>query len=136
MKKHFYFFSSIVLLTAFFGFEKSHSYDLDKGFIANVSFSRDSQTNKGLIPNIDDDSYSTNLAYTGTDVFGAYWYGVGIGIAETLCYSTGNGYIANNVARKMMRDYRNVFKGGKDFRSKNFEEGIQLAINGYPGCRL
>ena len=24
----------------------------------------------------------------------------------------------------------------QDFRNKSFEEGIQLAIDGYPGCRL
>ena len=136
MKKHFYFFSSIILLNSFFCIEKAKSYDFDKGFIANISFSRDGQTTNGLITNIDIDSYSTDIAYTGTDVFGAYWYGVGIGIGETLCYSTANGYIANNVARNMMRDYRNIYRGGEDFRSKNFEEGIQLAIDGYPGCRL
>ena len=136
MIKHFYFFSSIILLNSFFCIEKAKSYDFDKGFIANISFSRDGQTTNGLITNIDIDSYSTDIAYTGTDVFGAYWYGVGIGIGETLCYSIANGYIANNVARNMMTDYRNIYRGGADFRSENFEEGIQLAIDGYPGCRL
>ena len=136
MIKHFYFFSSIILLNSFFCIEKAKSYDFDKGFIANISFSRDGQTTNGLITNIDIDSYSTDIAYTGTDVFGAYWYGVGIGIGETLCYSIANGYIANNVARNMMRDYRNIYRGQKDFRSKTFEEGIKLAIDGYPGCRL
>ena len=80
-------------------------------------------------------SYSTNLAYTGTDDLAAYWYGVGIGMAETLCYSTENGYISKNVARNITRNFRNLYRG-ENFRSKNFEEGVKLAIDTYPGCRL
>ena len=135
MKKHFYLFSSILLLTAFFGFKKANSYDFDKGFIATVGNSRDVQTTNGLRTNMDVHSYSNILAYTGTDQLGAYWYGVGIGIAETLCYSTENGYISKNVARKIIRDFRNLYRG-ENFRSKNFEEGVKLAIDTYPGCRL
>ena len=116
MKKHFYFFSSIVLLTSFFGLKKANSYDFDKGFIANVGNSREYKTNNGLVTNMNVHFYSTNLAYTGTDELEAYWYGVGIGIAETLCYSTANGYISNNVSRNMIRDYRNNYRGDKNFR--------------------
>ncbi len=136
MKKTFYLFSSFVLLTAFFSFKKANSYDFDKGFIASFGNSKDSQIINGVMTNMDDHSYSHNIAYTGTDELGAYWYGVGIGIAETLCYSSANGYISNNLARNMMRDYRDIYRGGEDFRSTTFEEGIKLAIDGYPGCQL
>ena len=129
-------FSSIVFLTAFFGFEKLNSSGLHKGFIDNVNFQRDSLAKNDITTNINLNSYSTNLAYSGTDELGAYWYGIGIGIGETLCYSMANGYISNNIPINMMRDYRNIYRGGDDFRSVNFEEGIQLAIDGYPGCRL
>ena len=121
MKKHTYLFSSIILLTAFFGFEKANSYDFDKDFIAIIGYSKDIQTTNGHITNIDVDPDSTNFAYTGNDELDAYWYGVGIGIAETLCYSTANGYFSNSIAIKMMRDYRNIYSGEKIFRSKTFE---------------
>ena len=136
MKKHFYLFSSMALLTTIFGLEKANSYNLDKGFIATDVSSRDGKTTNGLMTNTEVYSHDTNLAYTGSDQLEAYWYGVGIGIAETLCFSTANGYISNNVARNMMSDYRNIYGGEKEFRSKTFEEGIKLAIDGYPGCRL
>ena len=136
MKKNFYLFSFIVLITAFFGFKKANSYDFEKGFIATVGNSRDGQITNSLMTNMDFYSYSTNLAYTGTDELEAYWYGIGIGIAETLCYLTLNGNISSNLSRNLMRDYRNIYRGEKDFRSKTFEEGVELAINGYSGCRL
>ena len=136
MKTHFYLFSSIVLLTAFFGFKKANSYEFDKGFIATFGNSRDGQIINGLRTNMDVHSYKTNLAYTGTDELGAYWYGAGIGITETLCYLTANRYIYNKFAKETMREFRNNYKGTENFRSKNFEEGIKLAIDSYPDCRL
>ena len=134
MKKHFYLFASVVLLTSFFGFKKANSYDFDKGFIATFSNSKDGQTTNGLRTNLDVNAFSTNLAYTGTDELGAYWYGAGIGITETLCYSTANGYISKNAARNIISAFRNNYKGTENFRSKNFEEGIKLAIDSYPDC--
>ena len=136
MKKLFYLFSSIVLLTSFFGFKKANSYDFDKGFIVTFGNSRDGQTTNGFMNNMDAHYYSTNLAYTGTDELGAYWYGAGIGIAETLCYLTTNGSIYKNLARNTLKEFRNTYKGTDDFRSKNFEEGIKLGNDYYPGCNL
>jgi len=134
MKKHFYLFSSVLLLTTFFGFEKANSYDFDKDFNSNVEFSRDSQNTNGLITDVDVNYHSTNLAYTGTDELGAYWYGVGIGIAETLCYLVEEGKIFSEFSRNMMSEYRNIYYGGADFRGIQFEEGIQVALDSYPGC--
>ena len=136
MKKHFYLFSSIFLLTAFFGFEKANSYEFDKDFLASTGLSKEGHTTNDLMTEIDLNSYNTNLAYSGTDELGAYWYGVGIGIAETLCYSTQEGFISNNISSSMMNDYRNIYRGGADFRPIQFEEGIQVALDSYPGCRF
>ena len=33
-----------------------------------------------------------------------------------------------------MADYRNIYYGGADFRGIQFEEGIQVALDSYPGC--
>ena len=136
MKKNFYLFSSIFLLTTFLGFEKANSKNFDKAYIASVDYSRDLQSTNSFTTNVDINSHSTYLSYTGTNELDAYWYGVGIGIAETLCYSVLNGYISNNLARSIMSEYRNTFNKDKDFRSINFEEGVQLAPDSYPNCRL
>tara|TARA_A100001388_G_C28325829_1_gene292074 strand:+ start:67 stop:477 length:411 start_codon:yes stop_codon:yes gene_type:complete len=136
MKKRFYLYSSIFLLTAFFGFEKANSYDFDNDFIVAPSLSREVQTTNDLSTEIGINSDNSNLAYSGTDELGAYWYGVGIGIAETLCYSTQEGFMSNTVSSNMMNDYRNIYRGGADFRSIQFEEGIQVALDSYPGCRF
>ncbi len=136
MKKNFYLFSSIVFLTAFLGFDKANSYNLDKDSIAPAGYSKEGQTAYDLMPNINVNSQGTNLAYTGADELDAYWYGVGIGIAETLCYSAQNGYISYNLALNIMREYRNTFQMQQDFRNKTFEEGVLLAPESYPNCRL
>ena len=134
MKKHFYLFSSVFLLTTFFGFEKANSYDFDKGSNPNVEFSRSFQNTNNLITDVDVNYQSTNLAYSGTDELGAYWYGVGIGIAETLCYLVQEGQISSSFSSNLMSDYRNIYYGGADFRPIQFEEGIQVALDSYPGC--
>ncbi len=129
-------FSSIFLLTSFFGFKKANSYDFDKGFIATFANSRDVQTTSGLITNMDAHSYGTNLAFTGTDELDAYWYGAGIGISETLCYLTTNRSIYKSLARNTLKEFRNNYSGTEDFRSKSFEEGIQLGNEYNPDCNL
>ena len=134
MKKHFYLFSSVVLLTTFFGFEKANSYDFDKDLNPNVEFLRDFKNTNGLITDVDFNYHSTNLAYSGTDELGAYWYGVGIGIAETLCFLVQEGEISSIRSSTMMGEYRNIYYGGADFRGIQFEEGIQVALDSYPGC--
>ena len=136
MKKHFYLFSSVFLLTTFFGFEKANSYEFDKSSNPNVEFSRSFQNTNSLINDVDIDvNYqSTNLVYSGTDELGAYWYGVGIGIAETLCYLVQEGQISSSFSSNLMSDYRNIYYGGADFRGIQFEEGIQVALDSYPGC--
>ena len=132
MKKILYLFSYIVLLTTFFGFKKANSYDFDRGFITTVANSREGQTTNGLITNMDVHSYSSNVAFSGTNELDAYWYGVGIGIGETLCYSKANGYIKDKVARTIIRDLRNLYEE----ENLTFEEGIELANDTYPGCNL
>ena len=134
MKKHFYLFSSMALLTTIFGLEKANSYNLDKGFIATDVSSRDGKTTNGLMTNTEVYSHDTNLAYTGSDQLEAYWYGVGIGIAETLCYLVQEGQISSSLSSNLMSDYRNIYYGGADFRGIQFEEGIQVALDSYPGC--
>ena len=134
MKKHFYLFSSVFLLTTFFGFEKANSYDFDKDLNSRVEFLKDFKNTNGLINDVDVNYHSTNLAYSGTDELGAYWYGVGIGIAETLCFLVQEGEISSSRSRNLMSDYRNIYYGGADFRGIQFEEGIQVALDSYPGC--
>ena len=134
MKKHFYLFSSVFLLTTFFGFEKANSYDFDKDLNPNVELSRDFKNTNGLINDVDVNYHNTNIAYSGTDELGAYWYGVGIGIAETLCFLVQEGEISSSRSRNLMSDYRNIYYDGADFRGIQFEEGIQVALDSYPGC--
>ena len=67
---------------------------------------------------------------------GTYWYGVGVGIAETLCVSAESGYMENYSARTLLRTYRNNFAKNARFNSRRFEDGVQIALNTYPSCRL
>ena len=67
---------------------------------------------------------------------GAYWLGVGVGITETLCVASLDGYITNNSATTILRAYRNNFAKSSDFDSGSFENGVQGALNTYPSCRL
>ena len=67
---------------------------------------------------------------------GTYWYGVGVGIAETLCVSAESGYMENYSARTLLRTYRNNFAKNAQFNSRRFEDGVQIALNTYPSCRL
>ena len=67
---------------------------------------------------------------------GTYWYGVGVGIAETLCVSAGSGYMENYSARTLLRTYRNNFAKNAKFDSRSFEDGVQIAFDTYPSCRL
>ena len=67
---------------------------------------------------------------------GPYWLGVGIGITETLCVASIDGYMTNNSARIILRTYRNNFAKVSEFDSGSFENGVQGALNTYPSCRL
>ena len=67
---------------------------------------------------------------------GTYWLGVGIGITETLCVASIDGYMTNNSARTILRTYRNNFSKVSEFDSRSFEKGVQGALNTYPSCRL
>ena len=67
---------------------------------------------------------------------GTYWYGVGVGIAETLCISEEYGYMKNSSARTLLRTYRNNFAKSAQFDSRRFEDGVQIAFDTYPSCRL
>ena len=67
---------------------------------------------------------------------GIYWYGVGIGITETLCASVESGYMKNYSARTLLSTYRKNFKKSTDFDSISFEDGVRLAFDTYPSCRL
>ena len=66
----------------------------------------------------------------------AYWLGVGVGITETLCVSTLDGYMTNSSARSILRAYRNNFAKSSEFNSRSFENGVQGAFDTYPSCRL
>ena len=67
---------------------------------------------------------------------GAYWSGVGVGITETLCVSIESGYMKNYSARTLLRTYRKNFAKSADFDSRSFEDGVQIAFDTYPSCRL
>jgi len=67
---------------------------------------------------------------------GTFWYGVGVGITETLCISTESGYIKNYSARTLLRTYRKNFAKNANFDSRSFEDGVQIAFDTYPSCRL
>jgi len=67
---------------------------------------------------------------------GSYWYGVGVGIAETLCVASGSGYMQNSYASILMRTYRENFGNNANFDSRSFEDGVQIAFDTYPSCRL
>ena len=67
---------------------------------------------------------------------GAYWLGVGVGITETLCVASMDGYMTNNSARTILKSYRNNFAKSAEFDSASFENGVQGALNTYPSCRL
>ena len=67
---------------------------------------------------------------------GTYWYGVGVGIAETLCVSSESGYMKNYSARTLLKTYRNNFAKDARFDSRRFEDGVQIAFDTYPSCRL
>ncbi len=95
MKKKFFLFSSIALLTSFVDIQRAKSFDL-----------------------------------------GAYWLGVGVGIAETLCVASIDGYMTNNSARTILRAYRTNFAKTSEFDSGSFENGVQGALSTYPSCRL
>ena len=95
MKKKFFLFSSIVLLTSFVDMQRAKAFDL-----------------------------------------GSYWMGVGIGITETLCVASIDGFMTNNSARTLLRSYRNNFAKVSEFDSRSFENGVQGALNTYPSCRL
>ena len=66
----------------------------------------------------------------------AYWLGVGVGITETLCVSTMDGYMTNSSARSILRAYRSNFAESSEFNSRSFENGVQGALDTYPSCRL
>ena len=66
----------------------------------------------------------------------SYWLGVGIGITETLCVSSIDGYMTNNSARTILRTYRKNLAKVSEFDSRSFENGVQGALNTYPSCRL
>ena len=66
----------------------------------------------------------------------AYWMGVGIGITETLCVASIDGYMTNNSARTILRAYRKNFAKASEFDRGSFENGVQGALNTYPTCRL
>ena len=66
----------------------------------------------------------------------AYWLGVGVGISETLCIATIDGYMTNSSARSILRSYRNNFAESSEFNSRSFENGVQGALDTYPSCRL
>ena len=66
----------------------------------------------------------------------AYWLGVGVGITETLCVATMDGYMTNSSARSILRAYRNNFAKSSEFNSRSFENGVQGAFDTYPSCRL
>ena len=55
---------------------------------------------------------------------GTYWYGVGVGIAETLSVSAESGYMENYSARALLRTYRNNFAKNANFDSRSFEEVV------------
>ena len=65
-----------------------------------------------------------------------YWYGVGVGITETLCVSSESGYMKNYSARTLLRTYRKNFAKNANFDSGSFEDGVQIAFDTYPSCRL
>ncbi len=67
---------------------------------------------------------------------GSYWYGVGVGIAETLCVSTESGYMNNSSARTLFKTYRKNFGNSSSFDSRSFENGVKIALETYPSCRL
>ena len=67
---------------------------------------------------------------------GTYWYGVGVGIAETLCVASASGYMQNSYASLLMRTYRTNFGSNPNFDSRSFEDGVQIAFDTYPSCRL
>lgn len=71
----------------------------------------------------------------GTNNLGAYWFGVGIGITETLCISVKSGYMKNYSAKTLLRNYRNNFAKSADFDSLSFEDGVQIAFDNL-SCRL
>ena len=56
---------------------------------------------------------------------GAYWMGVRIGITETLCVASIDGYMTNSSARLILRTYRSNFAAMSQFDSGSFENGVQ-----------
>ena len=65
----------------------------------------------------------------------AYWKGVGVGIAETICIMERDQYITNATANLFMSSYRTNFAGNPSFRRRTFEEGVEVA-NQTHGCYL
>ena len=67
-----------------------------------------------------------------------YWYGIGIGTAELLCYLKSNGMITDNYMNTYMRNYIANAKSLDQslVRLKNFNDGIKLVNNVYPSCNI
>ena len=66
----------------------------------------------------------------------SYWYGIGVGITETLCYASLSGYMNNYSAKTMLETYRSNFSKNANFNSASFENGVQIAFDTYTSCRL
>ena len=66
----------------------------------------------------------------------SYWYGIGVGVTETLCYASLSGYMDNYSAKNMLETYRSNFSKNAGFDSTNFENGVQIAFGTYTSCRL
>ena len=67
---------------------------------------------------------------------GTYWLGVGVGITETLCVASMDGYMTNITARNFLSSYRSNLAKSSDFDSESFEIGVQETLNIYTSCRL
>ena len=69
------------------------------------------------------------------DDLDSYWLGSGIAVAETLCLLTKDNSITNTTADMYMSAYRTNLQKNETFRSRPYEQGIQIA-NDTHGCSL
>ena len=56
-----------------------------------------------------------------------FWKGAGVGAAETLCLLTNDHSITNATAKMYMRAYRTNLGSNSSFRSRVYEECIEVA---------
>ena len=64
-----------------------------------------------------------------------FWKGAGVGAAETLCLLKKDNYITNTTANLYMRAYRTNLARNSSFRTRPYEEGVEVA-NDTHGCYL